>query len=195
MKEHGQARRAGAGVPPPPPPAGEVPAPRRWKGLLPHILLYSLSVAACAPERHVCDLRLTPLRAVNTVLDSLHHAASKADEHRYFDLFADDAIFYGTDDAERWTKDQFRAYAHPYFTQGKGWTYTVADRHIFFSTDRRTAWFDERLDNAKWGRCRGSGVLLRTTDGWKIAQYNLTVPIPNDLLPEVAERIKAFDAK
>lgn len=132
---------------------------------------------------------------VALVLDALHDAASKADEPRYFALFADDAIFYGTDDTERWTVDQFRAYAHPYFSKGQGWTYTVADRFIDFSDDLRTAWFDERLDNAKWGRCRGSGVLVKRGKEWKIAQYNLTTPIPNDLLPEVAGRIKEFEAK
>lgn len=128
---------------------------------------------------------------VSTVLNSLHEAASSADETRYFNLFAEGAIFYGTDDTERWTKDQFQAYAHPYFAKGQGWTYTVVDRTISFSDDGRTAWFDERLDNAKWGRCRGSGVLALHDCEWKIEQYNLTVPIPNDLLPEVAERIRA----
>ena len=47
------------------------------------------------------------------------------------------------------------------------------------------AWFDERLENAKIGVCRGTGVLLRTADGWKIAQYNLSVPVPNELMSEV----------
>jgi hypothetical protein len=52
------------------------------------------------------------------------------------------------------------------------------------------------LVNEKWGVCRGSGVLVRSSSGgeWKIAQYNLSVPIPNDLLPGVAEQIKAFES-
>lgn len=151
---------------------------------------------ACASNRVIAPAPrqgVAPLDAVASVLDSLHDAASKADEARYFALFAPGAIFYGTDDAERWTVEQFRAYAHPYFSRGQGWTYTVADRAVFFSEGGRTAWFDERLDNAKWGRCRGSGVLTRHANEWKIEQYNLTVPVPNDLLPEVAARIKAFE--
>lgn len=137
-------------------------------------------------------IQRSPNADVARVLDALHDAAAKADEDRYFSLFAKDGIFLGTDDTERWTVDQFRAYAHPFFSQGKGWTYTVAERFIDFSEDGRTAWFDERLDNAKWGRCRGSGVLVKRGNEWKIAQYNLLVPIPNDLLPEVAGRIKEF---
>ncbi len=154
------------------------------------VLAFTLS--ACATNRGLAPAARE--NAVASVLDSLHDAASKADEPRYFDLFTKDAIFYGTDDTERWTKDQFRDYAHPYFSKGQGWTYTVADRAVFFSEDGRTAWFDERLDNAKWGRCRGTGVLALHAGQWKIEQYNLLVPIPNDLLPEVAERIKSFES-
>lgn len=157
-----------------------------------------LPIASCQSSRQFesfANTRLTERWAVDGVLTALHEAASKADEARYFALFAPDAIFYGTDDTERWTVEEFRAYAHPYFSNGQGWTYTLVDRHIFFSADRRTAWFDERLDNAKWGRCRGSGVVILTNGVWRIAQYNLTVPIPNDLLPNVAEQIRTFDAQ
>ena len=154
-------------------------------------LAFTLAACATNPSAHQTEIQSA---AVASVLNSLHDAASKADEARYFALFAPDAIFYGTDDAERWTVDQFRAYAHPYFAKGQGWTYTVADRAVFFSPDGRTAWFDERLDNAKWGRCRGSGVLALHAGEWRIEQYNLTVPIPNDLLPEVAQRIREFES-
>jgi hypothetical protein len=34
-------------------------------------------------------------------------------------------------------------------------------------------------------------VLIRTSDGWRIAQYHLTIPIPNDLAAELTTRIKA----
>ncbi len=134
--------------------------------------------------------------AVANVLDDFHDAASKADESRYFGHFAWGGVFIGTDASERWTVEQFRAYAHPYFSQGKGWTYRSTSREIDFSGDQKTAWFDEMLVNEKWGVCRGSGVLVRWSSGgaWKIAQYNLSVPIPNDLLPGVAEQIKAFEA-
>lgn len=128
--------------------------------------------------------------SINDTLDALHDAASKAQEDRYFRLFSDNAIFLGTDATERWTKEQFRAYAHERFSQGKGWTYTVARRNIFLSHDRRTAWFDEELNNEKYGPCRGTGVLVREDGHWKIAQYNLTIPVPNDLAETVVKMIR-----
>lgn len=130
--------------------------------------------------------------AVERALDALHDAASRADESRYFSLFAPDAIFLGTDATERWTLTEFRAYSHPYFSQGRGWTYHAQDRHVAFGPDGRTAWFDESLTNAKLGLCRGSGVLVKKPDGdWRIAQYNLSIPIPNTLAERVVGLIRA----
>ena len=40
---------------------------------------------------------------VDQVLTAFHAAAAAADGELYFSLFADDAIFIGTDAAERWT--------------------------------------------------------------------------------------------
>ena len=129
--------------------------------------------------------------AVAAALDAFHAAASRADEKAYFDLLAPDAVFLGTDPNERWTREQFRAFAHPYFSQGRGWMYVPRDRHIAFSPDGTVAWFDEKLDNTSYGETRGTGV-LRLIDGvWKIEQYDLTIPIPNDLAKEVVERIRA----
>jgi hypothetical protein len=51
------------------------------------------------------------------------------------------------------------------------------------------AWFDEALDTPNLGPCRGSGVLVKEGNSWKIAQYNLSVPIPNALMDEIKERI------
>jgi ketosteroid isomerase-like protein len=128
---------------------------------------------------------------VAETLDAFHLAASKADGKTYFNLLADDAVFLGTDASERWTKEEFEAYAMPYFSQGKGWTYSVLNRHISISPSGGVAWFDEKLTNEKYGECRGSGALVQAPSGrWLITQYNLTVPIPNDLLPGVAEQIR-----
>lgn len=131
-------------------------------------------------------------QAVSTALDNLHDAASKAQFDRYFGLYAENAIFFGTDATERWTVDEFKAYAKPSFDQGSGWTFVTTERHIFFSDDGNTAWFDEAQTHEQYGVTRGTGVLVRAGDNWKIAQYNLTVPIPNDLLLEFAARIIAL---
>lgn len=163
------------------------------------LLAMAAIVAACASSggpKHTVVSGGSKESQVATVLDQLHDAASKADEARYFGLFDANGVFIGTDATERWTVEEFRAYAHPYFSQGKGWSYTPTSREVHFSDDGGTAWFHEMLVNEKWGVCRGSGVLVWRGGGvgWKIAQYNLSVPIPNDLLPEVAERMKWFGA-
>ncbi|MGZ8866793.1 MAG: nuclear transport factor 2 family protein [Thermoanaerobaculia bacterium] len=126
--------------------------------------------------------------SIGQVLDQFHKAASDADEARYFGLMAADAVFIGTDASERWDMKAFRAYAHPHFAAGKGWTYTPRDRHIVIHKD--VAWFDELLDNAKYGECRGTGVLRKEAGTWKIVQYSLSIPIPNDSAAEVLKLIR-----
>jgi ketosteroid isomerase-like protein len=128
--------------------------------------------------------------AIAAVVDAFHAAAAKADEEAYFALLAPNAVFLGTDATERWDKAAFRAFAHPYFSQGKGWTFTPRNRHIDLSRDGRVAWFDELLDSATYGECRGSGVLEKLDGGWKITQYHLTIPMPNDLAKELVARIR-----
>lgn len=131
-----------------------------------------------------------PTQAIDDVLNSLHDSASKADGERYFSLFAPDAVFLGTDATERWPVESFRRYAMQRFATGTGWTYEVLERHVNISPSRETAWFDERLSNEKYGECRGTGVLVKTEDGWKIVQYNLTIPVPNQIALQVVEMIR-----
>jgi len=50
--------------------------------------------------------------------------------------------------------------------------------------------FDEALDNDMLGRCRSSGVLVMEREALKLAQYNLSVPIPNDNVLDVVRSIK-----
>ena len=133
--------------------------------------------------------------AVGGVLDAWHAAAAAADEGRYFSFFTPDAVFLGTDASERWTRDEFRKYAHPHFAKGKAWSFKAVSRWISFSPDKRFAWFDETLDTPNLGPCRGSGVLVFTGAAWKIAQYNLSVPIPNDLMDDVKKQIEAHQKK
>lgn len=132
--------------------------------------------------------------AVAAVLDALHDAASNAEFDRYFGLYTDDAIFLGTDATERWTLEEFKAYARAPFEAGRGWTYHPTERHVYISADGRTAWFDEKLENAGLGETRGSGALVREGDAWKVAQYNLTIPVPNALARDFVGQIRALDA-
>jgi len=130
---------------------------------------------------------------IASVLDSWHAAAAAADEEKYFSYFTPDAVFLGTDATERWTRDEFRKWAHPYFAKGKAWSFRATARWISFATDGSVAWFDERLDTPSLGPCRGSGVLVSTPAGWKIAQYNLSIPIPNDLADDFKKRIEEYE--
>jgi ketosteroid isomerase-like protein len=133
--------------------------------------------------------------SVLRTLDAFHAAAARADGAAYFRLFADDGVFIGTDASEHWTVAEFRAYAEPYFSQGKGWVYTprAGSRHVTFSSSGDVAWFDELLDSASYGTSRGTGVMVYKSGEWKIAQYALTFPIPNDLAKELTARIAAFE--
>ena len=127
---------------------------------------------------------------IASVLDGFHEAASRADAAAYFGALAPDAVFIGTDPGERWTLAEFRAFADPYFSQGRGWTYSPRDRHIALDASGDTAWFDEMLDNDSYGVTRGTGVLVRAGGAWKIAQYHLTIPVPNELSKEVVRMIR-----
>lgn len=120
-------------------------------------------------------------KQISDTLDQLHEHASQADLKRYLGLFAEDAVFMGTDKDERWPLEIFRPYVAERFNGGTGWTYRAVERHISASPDGTVAWFDERLHHEA-GEARGSGVLVRKDGEWRIAQYNLCFPIPNELL-------------
>jgi ketosteroid isomerase-like protein len=128
--------------------------------------------------------------SVNHVLDDWHKAAADANETRYFGHMTADSVFLGTDSGERWDRDAFRAFAHPYFAKGKAWTFVPRERHVIIDPHGNVAWFDEKLDSASYGDVRGSGVLRKVGKEWKIAHYNLTIPIPNALAKTVVEMIR-----
>ena len=130
--------------------------------------------------------------AVENVLDNLHLYAAEAKSKAYMALFSKDAIFFGTDISERWPKDEFDTYATKRMATGTGWTYVMNERNVFFSDDGKTAWFDEILYNKVYGYFRGTGVLKIVGREWKIAQYNLLLPIPNDFMKKYAQEIMIY---
>ena len=129
-------------------------------------------------------------KLIDETLNNLHIYASKADGNKYLSLFDDNAIFYGTDAKERWHIDEFSKYALNRFNSGSGWTYIPIKRNIYING--KTAWFDEELENEKYGIFRGTGVLIKKNNKWYITQYNLLLPIPNDLLIDYSKEIKRF---
>ena len=131
--------------------------------------------------------------AINGVLNNFHQAAADAQAKPYFNLLSQDAIFLGTDAIERWSKAEFKAFVVPYFSQGKGWLYTPVERNISVIKQGQVAFFDEILFSKSYGTCRGSGLLVKTNQGWKISQYNLSIPMPNGLAKALVKQIKAFE--
>ena len=125
-------------------------------------------------------------------LDGFHRAAANADTAAYFAAMTEDVVFLGTDGSERWQGSEFRDFAAANFNAGRGWTYVPIQRDITVSASGDIAWFDELLKNDTLGTCRGSGVLVKSAGGWRIAQYNLSVPIPNAMVEAVATDIAAL---
>lgn len=166
-------------------------AGRRSRGSLARSAVFALVIASSSPIAPLAG-QADARDEVSAILDALHEAASEADFDRYFSLYAGEAVFLGTDATERWTREEFMDYTKARFDTGTGWTYHMLERHIAVAPGGGTAWFDERLENANLGETRGSGVLVMEDGGWKIAQYNLTIPIPNEMAREVAQRIRAL---
>ena len=132
-----------------------------------------------------------PNEKLNALLDGLHRDAHEGNFQSYFERYSSDAIFLGTDKTERWTINEFKAYAEPAFEDGNGWTYEVVERNWEGSGDTR--WFDEVLFNEKLGHCRGTGVVRLVDGDWKIAHYALTMLVPNSIAANVGAQTKAIE--
>ncbi len=129
---------------------------------------------------------------IDNVLNDWHKAAADANFDVYFGHMTDDAIFIGTDPTENWSYNDFKAFSKPYFDRGKAWSFSTLERNIFTKSDTNLAWFDELLDT-QMGICRGSGVLLKTPNGWKIKHYVLSIAIPNENVKEITALKEKFD--
>jgi hypothetical protein len=157
------------------------------------MILAAGSDAACSPVTAPAtppDARAAEA-AVAHELDDFHEAAARADEPRYFAHFAPDAVFLGTDATERWNVTAFRAYAHPHFAAGKGWTYHPLRRSISVAPSGTFAWFDEDLLGERVGPTRGSGVLVLRDGRWLIALYDLSITVPNQRFDAVKAVLEA----
>lgn len=132
-----------------------------------------------------------PKDDIHSILNNWHRDAAVGNADTYFGAFASDGVFLGTDPKERWSVNEFYAFAKPYFDQKKAWDFKPSNRFINFAPDGNTAWFDEDLST--WmGPSRGSGVLAKTPQGWKIKLYNLTILVPNE---KVQDYLKLLNTK
>ncbi|SMO34341.1 SnoaL-like domain-containing protein [Chryseobacterium rhizoplanae] len=121
---------------------------------------------------------------ISAMLDAFNVAAAKADYTGYFNFFADESTFIGTDATEIWNKKEFMVWAKPYFDKKKTWNFKALKRNIYFSKDGKLAWFDELLDT-QMKICRGSGVVEKINGSWKVKQYVLSVTVPNEVVDKV----------
>jgi len=135
-----------------------------------------------------------PEPSVEDTLDAFHAAAARADLETYLGLLTPEAVFLGTDGTERWQGDEFTSFVSGHFSKGEGWAYAPKQRQVTLSDNGKLAWFDEMLDNDQLGLCRGSGVLVLNGGQWRIAQYNLSVPIPNPVVLDFVAQIQALEA-
>jgi len=132
------------------------------------------------------------IQLVNITLDSWHKAAAEAKFELYFSLMTSDGVFIGTDPTENWQNKAFQTFSKPYFDKGKAWNFSSFQRNIYFSDDASVVWFDELL-TTQMKICRGSGVLKKQNGSWKIAQYVLSMTIPNENTDEVVKIKSTFD--
>jgi len=127
------------------------------------------------------------IMAINSLLNDFHQAAADADRERYLSHFAADGVFMGTDDWERWPLDEFKVYVSERFAGGTGWDYVPQKRFITLAPNAASAWFDEIVVSPRWGRFRGTGVLVKEGVAWKLAHYSLTALVPNQRFAEVSK--------
>jgi hypothetical protein len=130
------------------------------------------------------DEQVEQIKVINGLIDKWHKDVAEYKLKEYFDLMDSSFVFLGTAPGEKWTKDDFYTFCKPYFEKKSTWNFTPKNRIIYFNTYKTTVWFDEELDTWMEG-CRGSGVLVKKDNTWKIVHYNLTVLIEN-------EKIKKF---
>ncbi|MCU7553588.1 nuclear transport factor 2 family protein [Alteromonas sp. ASW11-19] len=133
----------------------------------------------------------TNKQRIHAVLNDLHTFAADANGKSYFSLYSPNSMFIGTDASETWSKEEFQAYAQPYFSQGQGWTYTMTERTVTVAESGQVAWFVEMLHNDSLGVTRGTGVLQKSEGEWRVEQYHLTLPVPNAIIGEVAASVRA----
>ena len=148
------------------------------------LLFFTFSVTLSAQNKGFYEN--VQKKNISKVLDDLNTFAATADYKNYFDLYAEESTFIGTDATEVWNKKEFMAWAKPFFDKGKAWNFTSLKRSITFSIDGTYAWFDEVLDT-QMKICRGSGVLEKIGGKWKIRQYVLSTTVPNDVIDEVVK--------
>jgi hypothetical protein len=121
------------------------------------------------------------LQELDSLINAWHHAAAVADENAFFGFMAPDGIYIGTDETERWLRDELALWSKKYFERETAWDFTPLDRNIQLAPTGNMAWFDEILET--WmGRCRSTGILEKREGQWLLVHYQLSIAVPNEKL-------------
>lgn len=152
------------------------------------IILFLLIVLyGCNQNKNISKQQNSEIKySVDTLLNNWHKDAAQTNYNNYFGFMDSVSIYIGTDATENWTKKQFADFSKPYFDKGKAWDFRVLERNIHISEDANVVWFDELL-NTWMGTCRGSGVLEKYNNAWKLKHYVLSISIPNNNVKAVIE--------
>ncbi len=156
-----------------------------------YVLSYFLCCSFFLVNQVMADDNVSEQQLIKQMLSTFHQAAAQANAEKYLALLTDNAVFLGTDAAERWSKQQFSEFVNRYFSQGRGWRYTPLEQHVTVVSSS-TASFDELLHNDKYGLCRSTGTAIKTPNGWKIVHYSLSIPLPNAIAESVVKQIKQY---
>ena len=158
------------------------------------IYICTLLLSSCISVRKNSNKDVSEIKnKVNTILNNWHLAATEANYDNYFGKMDSISVFIGTDASENWTKKDFSEFSKPYFDNGKAWDFKTLERNVYVNADGNFVWFDELL-NTWMGTCRGSGVLEKNEDTWKIKHYVLSVAIPNDDVQAIIAAKKRNDS-
>ncbi|OFX90105.1 MAG: hypothetical protein A2W99_17435 [Bacteroidetes bacterium GWF2_33_16] len=146
------------------------------------IIVTTIAIISCT-NKNLDFNQDSAIVELNAVMDNWHYAASIADEEVFFNTLDTNAVYLGTDPKERWLKHEFEEWAMPYFQRDVAWAFKPYNRVWAFSENGEIAWFDELLET-HMGICRGSGVMKKYEDGWKLKHYNLALTLPNEKMDE-----------
>jgi ketosteroid isomerase-like protein len=149
-----------------------------------------LLTSSSAFSKDVQPLAKNVLELIESKMDDFHDAADKGDNVRYLNHFSEDSVFMGTDDWERWPYIEFSKYVNKHFKNGKGWSYSAIKRFTNLNFEKELAWVDEIVESKNGERFRGTAVLEKTQQEWKLKHYSLTKLVPNESWDEVNDITK-----
>ena len=124
----------------------------------------------------------TERRLIVALLEAHHTAAARKDVQALKNCFAPQGQFIGTDDSEKWSRDE---YVLQLLNSKSGWDMTnCLKQRLIYAVPRspNTAVFFEVVRHAKYGVMRGSGIVIKKRNKWRIAQYILSFSVPNHVV-------------